>query len=403
MLFHDPELCIVLDKSQMTPQVYATPWLVTLFGRHTPMSALFALWDTFICFSSSEEMLPLFTVLAFVHSHRELLLRCSEEQVPESLSQLVLETEEDVAHICEKAHELIHQTPSSLKAALRLGCFCRETTAAARSDMLRVREAMPCMTTACEDVLPSLLGTCTETRGRPCRFELFDCRSRAEFASKHVEGSHHLDPAAHRRALSVTSRGGLVALVRTFSDVPSEDTHLCFFAGASELAQEDDDLGGELFALEYAVLFIQRGFRHVSVLVGGFPALAAALEHDGVYASHGIYPVAMARPPMSHRDAPEPEHRPDSHQAHEALHALQHRTAQLGSTIRAVNVQTCSRLVRCVRAQATALEKSAATLETVAQRLQETAARFDALNGKLQNGNADAGATLGVSMNAFMG
>ena len=68
MLFHDPELCIVLDKSQMTPQVYATPWLVTLFGRHTPMSALFALWDTFICFSSSEEMLPLFTVLAFVHS-----------------------------------------------------------------------------------------------------------------------------------------------------------------------------------------------------------------------------------------------------------------------------------------------------------------------------------------------
>ena len=403
MLFHDPELCIVLDKSQMTPQVYATPWLVTLFGRHTPMSALFALWDTFICFSSSEEMLPLFTVLAFVHSHRELLLRCSEEQVPESLSQLVLETEEDVAHICEKAHELIHQTPSSLKAALRLGCFCRETTAAARSDMLRVREAMPCMTTACEDVLPSLLGTCTETRGRPCRFELFDCRSRAEFALKHVEGSHHLDPAAHRRALSVTSRGGLVALVRTFSDVPSEDTHLCFFAGASELAQEDDGLGGELFALEYAVLFIQRGFRHVSVLVGGFPALAAALEHDGVYASHGIYPVAVVRPPMSHRDAPEPEHRPDSHQAHEALHALQHRTAQLGSTIRAVNVQTCSRLVRCVRAQATALEKSAATLETVAQRLQETAARFDALNGKFQNGNADAGATLGVSMNAFMG
>ena len=191
------------------------------------------------------------------------------------------------------------------------------------------------MTTTCEDVLPSLLDTCTEGRGRRLRFELFDCRTRAEFASKHVEGSHHLDPAAHRRASSVTSRGGLVALVRSFNDVPSDDIHLCFFAGACESALEDDDVGGDLFALEYAVLFIQRGFRHVSVLADGFPALAAALERDGVHAVHGIYPVALAQPSVRHSDTPEPEHRPDSHQAHEALHALQHRTAQLGSTIRA--------------------------------------------------------------------
>jgi hypothetical protein len=98
VLYFDPELCIFLDNSQMTPQVYATPWLVTLFSRHTPVQALFALWDSFIVFADDNVMLPLFTVLAFVRYHRDVLLQCHEEHVPEMLSsQLVLETEEDGA------------------------------------------------------------------------------------------------------------------------------------------------------------------------------------------------------------------------------------------------------------------------------------------------------------------
>ncbi len=32
--YHDPELGLYLEKSQITPELYATPWLLTLFAKY---------------------------------------------------------------------------------------------------------------------------------------------------------------------------------------------------------------------------------------------------------------------------------------------------------------------------------------------------------------------------------
>ena len=39
--FHDPELCAHMDRHDMLPELYATPWFLTLFAHSTPLDVLY--------------------------------------------------------------------------------------------------------------------------------------------------------------------------------------------------------------------------------------------------------------------------------------------------------------------------------------------------------------------------
>ena len=207
-----------------------------------------------------------------------------------------------VARICEMAAQLHVACPPSLLAALHKGCFCSETTPTERSSLLRFREAMPCVTVAPSDIVPALLGLGAvgglgapggaAAGGAPpsiplpataCRYELLDCRSSAEFAARRMEGSHHLDPAnlGSKQVMPDYNGyyGNMVSIVRSLnlevSDDASMPVHLCFFGRATDpdpAALEDEGAGEDIFALEYAVLWIQvviarrRGVRHEDCL-----------------------------------------------------------------------------------------------------------------------------------------
>ena len=45
ILYHDPTLCHFLDQHDMLPELYATPWFMTLFSRGLSKELLFQLWD----------------------------------------------------------------------------------------------------------------------------------------------------------------------------------------------------------------------------------------------------------------------------------------------------------------------------------------------------------------------
>jgi hypothetical protein len=165
--------------------------------------------------------------------------------------------------------------------------------------------------------------------------------------------------------------------------------------------------------------------------MGGFPALLAELNRHGVKTSGAIVPVkpkptgrstaaaaassaaaaaaaAIAVPARLDADGPADREggavrpSPDSHEAHHALVTLKHRTAQLSSTIRAANEQTCSRLVRSVRKQAAELEGSVTAIEAAGARLAAAAASLDDLNGRCEKDVDDAGSILGLTQNMYM-
>lgn len=84
--YFDPELTVHLVKLGMTPDIYATPWFVTVFARTTPIKVTLALWDKYL----EEDYAPIhqFIVLAFILHHREVLLATHEEYIPETLTHL---------------------------------------------------------------------------------------------------------------------------------------------------------------------------------------------------------------------------------------------------------------------------------------------------------------------------
>lgn len=45
LLYFDPHLFWMLDRQYMTPDIYATSWLVTVFARNFTIETTYALWD----------------------------------------------------------------------------------------------------------------------------------------------------------------------------------------------------------------------------------------------------------------------------------------------------------------------------------------------------------------------
>jgi hypothetical protein len=68
---HDPELCKVLDQYDVVPELYATPWFLTLFARSLSRPMLFQAWDFLVVCCRKPGPAVLHTMaLAFLISHR---------------------------------------------------------------------------------------------------------------------------------------------------------------------------------------------------------------------------------------------------------------------------------------------------------------------------------------------
>ncbi len=48
LLYHCPLLCRRLDKSGFAPELYLTPWLLTVFARTLDLDTTLALWDQYL-------------------------------------------------------------------------------------------------------------------------------------------------------------------------------------------------------------------------------------------------------------------------------------------------------------------------------------------------------------------
>ncbi|KAG1696593.1 hypothetical protein DVH05_018286 [Phytophthora capsici] len=268
MLYHDPELCQYLDQHDMTPELYVTPWFMTLFARSLPPEFVFYLWDFFLL--EEDPYLLHFVAYALVSANRDKVFQADIAMLPQVLSSLTFSSRDELEQVCSKALAISESTPRSFKRDLYSVCYGGFTDAMVPfMDQLYacsslqvypeelVRNLLDRLATKRTPVLaPAAMATQVEPtsvdgsldpllspndtqapqlypagsddgeEAVALKFIVLDCRPTEEYHKSHLSLSHHIDPSIMERP------DALDGLIKGFSHM--KGCHFCFVGPSVE-------------------------------------------------------------------------------------------------------------------------------------------------------------------------
>lgn len=111
--YHDAEVFNYLDYGMITPEMYATPWVLTIFANKCSLDVIYHLWDKLILFN--DPLFLHFFMVALLIKNRENILNNDLSQVPSQLSQITITSIDEVDSIIEFALDLSEKTPYSFR------------------------------------------------------------------------------------------------------------------------------------------------------------------------------------------------------------------------------------------------------------------------------------------------
>mmetsp|Transcript_37262 Transcript_37262/g.148751 ORF Transcript_37262/g.148751 Transcript_37262/m.148751 type:complete len:625 (-) Transcript_37262:143-2017(-) len=258
----------MLDSYFMTPDIYATSWLVTIFARNFTVEATYALWDLLLL--EDNALSTYFFAVALILSKRDEILTCDESHLPEILMNMSATTVEEVHRLWKIGNELrVAQTPPSFQRlmASRLLRPLEKANASTLNAAKSLAGAVTVQTTL-EDIMP----------GGPLHFFTWDCRPNEIVRCGKIAQAAVLPLDALRNAddLIKANRGNeveqeldqAVEMNRTLSG----SSHICLIgSGEPEL----DDLDVNPLALRLT----QEGIPCVSTLRGGFKEVMSSMDN----------------------------------------------------------------------------------------------------------------------------
>lgn len=109
--YHDKELFNRFEYALITPDLYATSWILTLFANKCELNVIYYLWDKFILFD--DNLFPLFFITAYLIINRNKFFVEDYSAVLTELSQMHIDTIKEVNHILDYANEIRDKTPNS--------------------------------------------------------------------------------------------------------------------------------------------------------------------------------------------------------------------------------------------------------------------------------------------------
>ncbi|OQR96246.1 hypothetical protein ACHHYP_16551 [Achlya hypogyna] len=272
LLYHDPRLCAHLDENDMTPELYVTPWFMTLFARNTPADVLFALWDAVLL--HDDPTLMHFLALALLEDRRSLLLAADVAELPQVLTSLTITSVADAQALLARALAAMQATPTSFRKDVLAVCY-RPLTDRTVSALKQIG-ASACMTLHPSELVSYMVQKVQGTLASAMNLIILDCRPFPAFQEYHLSLSYHIDPevAANSEAFGVLLEG--------FGRM--KDCHFCFVG--AKCKSDDSDVGDDVALGRFVVMFVQNGFAHVSKVLGGLEGirdeLVATLD-DGVH------------------------------------------------------------------------------------------------------------------------
>lgn len=108
LCYHAPALSARLDSSLVTPEMYVTPWFLTIFASKTSLPAIFALWDNLILHGDKHS--PIFLGVSLCVAHARVLRSSSKSSLPETITKISL-TEDSVLGTWRRSLKIRVNTP----------------------------------------------------------------------------------------------------------------------------------------------------------------------------------------------------------------------------------------------------------------------------------------------------
>ncbi|KAK1941901.1 ABC transporter G family member 31 [Phytophthora citrophthora] len=268
MLYHDPELCQYLDEHDMTPELYVTPWFMTLFARSLPPEFVFYLWDFFLL--EEDPYLLHFVAYALVSANRDKVFEADIAMLPQVLSSLTFSSRDELEQVCSSALAISESTPRSFKRDLYSVCYGGFTDAmvpfldqlyacsslqvypeelvrnlldrlatkrtsvlapaavAIQEELMSTDGSLDPLLSPNDTQAPQLYPSASDDgeEAVALKFIVLDCRPVEEYHKSHLSLSHHIDPTIMERP------DALDGLIKGFSHM--KGCHFCFVGPSVE-------------------------------------------------------------------------------------------------------------------------------------------------------------------------
>ncbi|XP_069950086.1 TBC1 domain family member 23 isoform X2 [Cherax quadricarinatus] len=282
LLYHDPELSTFLDSRKITPDLYATSWLRSLFSAVCSLDATMAVWD--IYFQERDPFFVLFLSLVILVNAREQILEMkseSGEDIIKTLSSIPAGLSvDDVSDFCSLARYYIIKTPSTFRkdfATVIFGSvYMGHGEVCNRVGDLPLSQAL-CLPVSAEEIIDAcdMLHTTPEDIEQ-VGFFLIDCRPSDQYNAGHLPNAFHLDSSLmllHPASFQTAVQGLFMAQRQAVaSETPGCGQHLCFIGSGRE--QEDQ------YVHMVVASFLQRNTQYVSLAKAGYHAIHDLLVHN---------------------------------------------------------------------------------------------------------------------------
>lgn len=258
ILYHDPELCAVLDTCKITPEMYSLSWFQSLFASTCQLSVVLLIWDLY--FQQSDPFLVFFLSLIMLVNRRDEIIAMRREEkatLIKFLSNMPCELDaDDVIDFCSLAQYYSTRTPASFKSEMLNQLFGTQTNV---EEPVHVSQAL-CLPVSVYELIEN-------SPDGVVRFFLVDCRPVDQYNYGHLPTAFHLDynlmlmePTSFQTAMQ-----GLLRAQKGAIDANASGEHLCFL-GSGQM--EDDQ-----YLHMVVASFLQKGTQYVSILSGGYSAI----------------------------------------------------------------------------------------------------------------------------------
>lgn len=269
ILYHDPELCSLLDTKKITPDQYSMSWFQSLFAATCTLPVVMSMWDMY--FQQTDPFLVFYLSLIMLVNGREQILAMkdkSAEEIVKFLSGMPCALDAgDVVDFCSLAQYYAMKTPSSFKTG-----YLKSLFGAATSADKSISQAL-CLPVTVYELIENI--STSQSNAESVRFFLVDCRPAEQYNYGHLPTAFHLDsnlmlqePVAFSTAVQGLLRSQKMA-IEVNSNAGGE--HLCFMGSG----RMDEDQYMHMVVAS----FLQKNTQYVSVLTGGYASIHDYFGH----------------------------------------------------------------------------------------------------------------------------
>eukprot|EP00929_Paragymnodinium_shiwhaense_P067157 TRINITY_DN33802_c0_g1_i1.p1 TRINITY_DN33802_c0_g1~~TRINITY_DN33802_c0_g1_i1.p1 ORF type:complete len:915 (+),score=245.25 TRINITY_DN33802_c0_g1_i1:177-2921(+) len=117
LLYHHPDLHNLLVDRGISPDMFCTPWFLTLFASKTPLKLTYLLWDRLL--EKADPTFFVFLAVAVLAGQNEAIFAAERSRLPEILTSLGVSSREHLEGVWYVAEGLQRTTPATYSARLR--------------------------------------------------------------------------------------------------------------------------------------------------------------------------------------------------------------------------------------------------------------------------------------------